>query len=265
MFSFIAMLDSVSGYVASVRALYVLPIWLATRLAGVGAGLVSTACVSFFVAHLDSLYGVGEEPFLTHFAVRLGSFGSIMLVIAHVESALRVARQRALHDPLTGLANRHQIEICAARAFARHEGSKRPPLIAVLDCDGFKEMNDAFGHAFGDHALQVLARRLANNTREVGVAGRLGGDEFVVLFEDCTAGQARARLAKACEAFSRQLACLGYRTSVSYGLAAFGADGTTFDALCRVADIRMYEAKRSASDGAATIALATPGRAYVGP
>jgi len=115
----------------------------------------------------------------------------------------------------------------------------------MADCDQFKVLNDQNGHAFGDHALKVLARRLVAVTRDIGAVGRMGGDEFVVLFSDVERGEAETAMEKSNIAFKRVMASLGVSTSISFGIATLGADGNDFDSLCRAADERMYSRKRT--------------------
>ncbi len=100
------------------------------------------------------------------------------------ESPLRRALYRALHDPLTGLANRGLLMEQLVQALAR--ARRRPGSVAVLflDLDRFKVVNDSLGHAVGDDLLVEVARRLERVMRSADTVARLGGDEFVVLAED---------------------------------------------------------------------------------
>ena len=100
------------------------------------------------------------------------------------ESPLRRALYRALHDPLTGLANRGLLMDQLGQALAR--ARRRPGSVAVLflDLDRFKVLNDSLGHAVGDDLLVEVARRLERVMRSADTVARLGGDEFVVLAED---------------------------------------------------------------------------------
>lgn len=242
----IATVDSMLGHLVSFRLLYVLPIWLAARLGGAGAGLFGMILVGSLLTFTDYQVFPGQEEFTPmNFAVRWAGLGTFLLIVLHVEGAFKIARQQATHDPLTGLANRESILAVAQTTIEACRNRTNCLHVAIADCDLFKTLNDQNGHAFGDHALKVLARRLVAGTRDIGAVGRIGGDEFVVLFYDVERGQAEAAMEKVNLTFKRVMASLGASTSISFGVATLGADGHDFDALCRVADDRMYARKRT--------------------
>ncbi|WP_239167725.1 GGDEF domain-containing protein [Catellatospora coxensis] len=120
--------------------------------------------------------------------------------------------------------------------------------VLLLDLDGFKEVNDRFGHHVGDQLLMAVAQRLRQMVRHDNLVARLGGDEFVVLLRDSTADAAVRTANRLLEGVGRT-ACLDGDSTVqaqtSIGVAV-GAD-TPFDTLLRQADEAMYHAKRSGS------------------
>jgi diguanylate cyclase (GGDEF)-like protein/PAS domain S-box-containing protein len=164
----------------------------------------------------------------------------------------------ALHDPLTGLANRVLLRDHLERALARH--GRTPGTVALLfvDLDDFKQVNDRFGHAAGDQILCQVAARLGAAVRADDVVGRQSGDEFAVLL-DRVLGEDEAVVAA--ERILRELRRpiqLGARSVVvggSIGIAvAVDRDATTEDLLIQ-ADAAMYAAKRA---GKSTFAVFDP-------
>jgi diguanylate cyclase (GGDEF)-like protein len=156
-------------------------------------------------------------------------------------------RLLAFRDPLTGLANRARLQDRVDHALDRLRG-RSPSRVALLfiDLDHFKHLNDRFGHAKGDRALEVIADRIRAIIRPGDTAGRLGGDEFAILLEDVDGSEA---VATVCE---RLLAGLSQAielddaapiVSASIGYALSGPDCRTSEALLRNADIAMYAAK----------------------
>ena len=95
-------------------------------------------------------------------------------------------RHQALHDALTGLPNRVLALDRAEQMLARARRRQLPMAALYVDIDGFKQVNDTFGHAAGDELLRIVAARLLSVTREGDTAARLGGDEFVVLVDGST-------------------------------------------------------------------------------
>ncbi|WP_328468122.1 GGDEF domain-containing protein [Actinoplanes sp. NBC_00393] len=139
----------------------------------------------------------------------------------------RLARVDVLTDVLNrrGFAERFTAEVSSA-------GRLRAALL-VADLDGFKQLNDSYGHAAGDELLRWVAATLRAGARGRDVVGRLGGDEFVVLVCD----------ADPVEAAARYRAALSERTGVSIGVAVLDVDGADFDSLYAAADARLYQQK----------------------
>jgi diguanylate cyclase (GGDEF)-like protein len=168
-----------------------------------------------------------------------------------VQCALAHARRRAHTDPLTGLMNRASFADALAGTLARPHVSPRFAALLFLDLDGFKQINDSFGHHVGDILLAEAASRIAACVREGDLIARYGGDEFLVLLEQ-VADEHTVRAVS-----SRLVAALGapYFVSgcnvplgVSIGVALFPhhADGPAD--LMQLADYAMYRAKQEGGD-----------------
>jgi diguanylate cyclase (GGDEF)-like protein len=159
-------------------------------------------------------------------------------------------RHQALHDGLTGLANRAQFRERVGRALDRSRGRDgRPFAILFIDLDDFKRLNDTLGHARGDDVLVVAARRVEESLRPTDMAARLGGDEFAVLLDDvgdeALALSIAIRLADSLRE-PMQLGDAAPAIAASIGVALSGNDvHETADDLLRNADVAMYAAKAS--------------------
>ena len=171
----------------------------------------------------------------------------LLLVLLQLPGPRRLAHLAA-HDPLTGLANRTLFADRLDRALARARREGRPGALLLLDLDGFKAINDAHGHAAGDHALVAVAERLRGCVREVDTVVRLGGDEFSVVLDGVDAAAEARRVAKRIRAaLAEPLRLDGgapLALSASIGVAVFAGWEAPAD-LLRRADGAMYAAKRA--------------------
>jgi diguanylate cyclase (GGDEF)-like protein len=168
------------------------------------------------------------------------------------EIAERFTRD-ALHDPLTGLANRALFLDRLQHALGA-TGRHRAPLATVLlDLDGFKEINDSYGHAVGDELLCAVARRLTEAVRSVDTVARLGGDEFALVIEDVSDDGREVVLERIKRALAAPFLIHGQPRQVggSVGLALSRGNIDTPNELLRRADMAMYAAKREGKTGGA--------------
>jgi diguanylate cyclase (GGDEF)-like protein len=158
---------------------------------------------------------------------------------------LEELRFLADHDPLTRLLNRRVFVQQLDGEVARATRYARPFGLVLADLDGFKELNDRYGHAAGDEALQVFASALARALRKPDDAYRIGGDEFALLLAEADDEDARevVRRAQRLLAASDDGRMAG--VTASFGCAACPADALDAQTLFRVADEALYEAKRT--------------------
>ncbi len=170
--------------------------------------------------------------------------------LALVTQQEQLARHAALHDALTGLPNRTLFHDRLEHGLAQARRHELALAVMFLDLDGFKQVNDTYGHDVGDAVLQTVAERLTENTRDDDTVSRLGGDEFLYLLMGATDEQSVANLAQ--KIVNRiqvpcQLSVGEIRVQLSIGVALFPKHGETAEALIKAADTAMYLAKRDRS------------------
>lgn len=179
---------------------------------------------------------------------RLVSFVNIDKDFSDQHAAQERLAQLALHDPLTGLANRALLEDHVRETVARGRREPTPCALLFIDLDGFKSVNDRQGHQAGDRVLQEVARRLRATSREMDIVARLGGDEFVLLLQGVGDHALAEGIAhKLLEAIQHPIDTGAGRVRVgaSIGVAVHPRDGSHAQALLHHADQAMYRAKRA--------------------
>ena len=202
-----------------------------------GAGDETLACQSL---------GYGAQDYL----IKGEDTGTILI------RAIRYALERqrtdgrmaylATHDALTDLANRTLLQDSLERALIRTRRDGAAVYILFIDLDGFKLVNDTFGHEVGDLLLQSVATRLHTCIREADTIARLGGDEFAVLLEGIRKESLAVAIAeKVVRAMSTPFDLEGRCISIgaSIGVASYPIDGDSAPAILRRADAAMYQAK----------------------
>jgi diguanylate cyclase (GGDEF)-like protein/PAS domain S-box-containing protein len=162
---------------------------------------------------------------------------------------------RATHDALTGLPNRTLLSDRLVTALRRSQRHKTSVGVFFADVDGFKAVNDTYGHAAGDRFLIEVADRLRHASRASDTVGRFAGDEFIIIAEDVTDENALRSIGeRLSRAVTDQVAIDGATVEMrlSIGAVLFSAEDssqTTVDDLLRDADIAMYEAKKTKRGG----------------
>ena len=159
---------------------------------------------------------------------------------------------RALHDPLTGLANRQLILDRAQQMLVRGRRTGEPVAAFFIDLDNFKDSNDSLGHGAGDQLLQLVAARLLGLLRAGDTVGRLGGDEFVILAEGISLSAGPESIAERIHQVLRPPFYLpgtrGMSISVSASIGIASGDRASAEDLLRDADIALYRAKALGRD-----------------
>jgi diguanylate cyclase (GGDEF)-like protein len=223
----------------------------------IASGALLAACLLLFAAFSQSTEGWSGGP-LVVLSVLFSITGGVLVWSARkgkvlagqleeAEAALTDARALAQHDPLTGLPNRRHIEMVFPSMVHMMEPDQFRAVI-MMDIDGFKPVNDVYGHSFGDLLLKEFAGRLNEVVGEGGLVARLGGDEFAIVtgilaHKDAAAGIARRVLNRVQEPFligARQVT-----VGSGIGIAVFPDNGYSIVELLRRADVALYRAKTS--------------------
>ncbi len=164
-----------------------------------------------------------------------------------INNLQKTLKKQALHDPLTGLHNRHYMDEMLEKEFSRAKREKHPISIVLLDLDYLKKFNDLGGHATGDHALQVFAMQLKTSLREEDTVCRHGGDEFAIILPNTSGKDALARIEELRQKTEKlppiQRAGENLHISFTAGIATYPAQGKTSAEVITHADIALYSAK----------------------
>lgn len=185
---------------------------------------------------------------LGHSEVYGGTAVAFVRDVSEVRQMQSHMQYQATHDTLTGLFNRWQFNQRLEQGVAEASRHGRPMTLLLIDLDDFKTINDSYGHAAGDKALQEVARRLKACLRASDTLARLGGDEFTVLLTHLAQpGDARLVAHKLLEALQQPFQVNGADVSLagSVGMASLPDDTVDAATLLRYADIAMYHAKEN--------------------
>jgi diguanylate cyclase (GGDEF)-like protein/putative nucleotidyltransferase with HDIG domain len=169
--------------------------------------------------------------------------------VIHNSIVFEQTQEDSLTDPLTGLPNRRSMFVHLSRELARAERLKNEVALIVMDVDGFKQINDTYGHSVGDHALRMVADALQDALRPYDLCVRYAGDEFIIVLSDCTRDTADAKRrelqAKVNDIQLEVRPGKRIRLGASAGAAVFPHDGGNYESLLADADHRMYRDKAS--------------------
>ena len=278
-----ASLDQLARHVHTILRQRVLEDALLARLAATPTERYIDELINAFDQEFDAI--LSEKQSYRSYLVVYSAFLLVLLgyagwrimksyqVIAHVNRRLRSANESlerrvaertaelekqsaqlaelATHDSLTGLVNGGQFMNQLGRALLRAERRSSVVVVMFIDLDGFKAVNDTYGHATGDLVLKEVGQRVPKHLRQEDCFARLGGDEFVVLLEDVSSREGAVRVAEVVLGQIEQITSAGghpVNISASIGISsAQGRFGVTYSAtaLLDEADHAMYHAKQN--------------------
>jgi diguanylate cyclase (GGDEF)-like protein len=241
----LGVVDYCTGHELVLSSFYLLPIGLVTWFGGPALG-ISTAVVSAGIWVTADLVDQVYPDALTlglNSAIRLGFF----LIIVYVLWTLRKTMQRLEHssrfDNLTGSANSASLYEYLDKELERLSRYGHPLTLAYLDLDGFKEVNDGFGHLVGDRVLRVVAECVKSRLRKTDVLARLGGDEFGILYPETDEEAARAAVDEMVSRLGEEMRAGGWPVTFSIGVVTCHEAPATSEELVKMADDLMYSVK----------------------
>ena len=176
------------------------------------------------------------------------NFVRVFTDISLLKETQRKLEQLASFDTLTGLPNRRLLHDRLEQTLRRTQRSNDGMAVMFIDLDGFKNVNDTYGHAVGDLLLREVASRLQKCIRSSDSVGRLGGDEFGIVLEGARLPAEAAQIGeRIVAAMAEPIVVEGHRLTVaaSIGIAIYPDDGTDAATLLRNADAAMYAAKQA--------------------
>jgi diguanylate cyclase (GGDEF)-like protein len=218
----------------------------------------SKSVLSIPIAYGDTLLGVlnvesrRENAFAPQEVLIMRTLADLLATALHNAYVFQKMQQQSITDGLTGIKTRRFFNESLQSEWKRASRSGRPFSIVLIDLDKFKTINDSMGHLEGDLVLARVGRILEQKSRQSNVVARYGGDEFVILMPETGVEQAqilseRLRLWIATDTMLNERQITG-----SFGVATFPAHGASAEDILRIADMGMYNAKRSGGNRVST-------------
>ena len=183
---------------------------------------------------------------------RIHNMLEVRLLYRQLEQSNRALESMALHDALTGLPNRRLLMDRLSSAIAHARRNKGSMAVMYLDLDGFKQINDSFGHDAGDTLLGMVGARLLAAVREEDTVARVGGDEFVIALRELSHADDVGKLvSKVMQAVSQPYVVQGRGVcmTASVGVSIYPTHGEEVEALMKSADLALYQAKSTGKNG----------------
>ncbi len=201
----------------------------------------------------------------TYYHSIAGGTGNVMRIIGRTydisnDQKIKERMSEELkREPLTRLLNK----VAAKNEVEEFLGQEPSGIhvMALIDIDNFKKINDTFGHTFGDTVISDVAAKIKTHFRPTDIVGRIGGDEFLVFMKDTTLEKAAEKAESLCKLVYKRYSGAGVErlVTLSVGMSAFGVDGMTYEELFEKADQAMYRTKRDGKNSYSFALLEEPG------
>ncbi|MBV8779924.1 MAG: GGDEF domain-containing protein, partial [Phycisphaerae bacterium] len=180
------------------------------------------------------------------------ALGEVQLKAAQLEESLQRVEQMAATDPLTGLYNRRHFGKVIEQLFAEAQRYEKDLSCVMIDLDGYKQLNDSYGHQIGDQLLVTAGKVISANMRRMDVAARYGGDEFVLLLPHASCNEAKIVAGRIRDEFKAASGTvlkrpIGISMSVGIGSLSMSRPAAA-DQLVAMADAALYAAKDAGRD-----------------
>lgn len=241
-------IDFSTGYEFSFSFFYLIPIsiaaWFDTRKITLLTVLLSG--LSWFLADYGSgnVYSYSFIPYW-NVTVRLAFFCVVAILLFKVRVTLNALTEMAMKDTLTSLDNSRSfnLQYQQIRKYKNKAKNGQKLAVGIIDLDGFKNVNDTYGHSKGDDILVEFAQILKSTTRKTDTVARLGGDEFVVILQNTDQSGTEEYARRLRDIFDQSGLKQRYGVDFSMGVSVFNALPADLDDATHVADQLMYKSK----------------------
>lgn len=245
----VATLEYLAGYELAISTFLLIPIalaaWYGSRNQGIFFSALSTAIC--FIFDKTSPVHAYSNPFAPYWdaASQLIVFLIIALLLSHLKDRLRIEKQLARIDALTGVMNGRGFIEASQQLITLAARHGRPTILAYIDLDNFREMNEAFGHSEGEKALQTIGQLFLESLRKTDVVGRLGGNEFALLLPETDASGARTKLGKLKNELTNKSREYNWPIRFNIGFVSFDIPPSSIDEAFKFAESLINQIKNN--------------------
>lgn len=238
--------DFLTGYEIAFSLFYLVPVFLVTWFAGRQLGLVISTASGFAWLIADVVSGhTYSHPAMYYWnaAVRLGFFIIVTELLAALQRSLEREREVVRADYMTGAVNRRFFFDLLEMEMVRSHRYKHPFVVAYVDLDSLKAVNDELGHSVGDQVLCAVVKSVRAQLRKTDTVARLGGDEFAILLPETGAEAARVTISKIHSSLLKEMREKGWDMTFSIGVLTCLTPPRTAEEVIRQTDELMYAVK----------------------